>query len=185
MFKNHYNLQYDRALGYVMLYTKINQKWSNIHQKTTLKSMLQFWSILEPTWLHFGRGLGVKMEPSGHQIASKINPQNDPKNDHLFDRPKIDFWTILASKLPPHRGNQPSNFGDFFDLGALLGPRAPQDPSKRPPRSPKTPPRGLLGPIFDDFGFQLDGFWSKLTDFHPPTWWILQTINQPNSQTAN
>ena len=91
----------------------------------------------------------------------------------------------MGPKLAPHRGNQPFNFGDFFDLGALLGPRAPQDPSKRPPRSPKTPPRGLLGPIFDDLGVQLDCLWSKLTDFPPPTWWILQPINQPNSQLAN
>ena len=91
---------------------------------------------------------------------------------------------ILGPKLAPHRGNQPFNFEDFFDFGALLGPRVPQDLSKRPPRSPKTPP-SLLGPIFHDFEVQLDGFWSKLTDFHLPTLWILQPINQPNSQLAN
>ena len=183
MLKKHCNLQYDRALGYVMLYTKINKKWSNIHQKTTLKSMLQFWSILEPTWLYFGKVLGDK--PRWHQIGSKINPKIYLKNNHLFDHPKIDFWTILGPKLAPHRGKQPSHFRCFFDYGAFLAPKAPQEPSKRPPGTPKTFPRALLRPIVDDFGVQLHGFWNKLTDFPPPTWWILQPTNKPNSQSAN
>ena len=147
--------------------------------------MLQFWSILKPTWLYFGRVLGVKMGPRWHQIASKIDSKIDQKNDHLFDHPKIDFWTILGPKLAPHRGNQPSHFRCFFDHGALLGSKAPQDPSKRPLGTPKTFPRDLLRPIFDDFGIQLHGFWNKLTDFPPPTWWILQPTNKPNSQSAN
>ena len=86
MLKNHWFLQYNRALGYVMLSTKINKNRPNIHQKTALKFMLQFWSILEPTWLYFGRVLGAKMGPRWHQIVAKIDLQIDQKNDHLLDR---------------------------------------------------------------------------------------------------
>ena len=39
-----------------MLCTKINKNCANIHPKTTLKSMLQCGSILDPTWLDFGAG---------------------------------------------------------------------------------------------------------------------------------
>ena len=49
----YWNLQYIRALGYVMLYTKFNKKRFKIHQKTFLKSTPQLASILGPTWLHF------------------------------------------------------------------------------------------------------------------------------------
>ena len=84
-------LQYNRALGYVMLYTKINKHGANIHQKTTLKSMLQCSLILETTWLYFGKVWGVKMGPRWHQIASKIDPKINKKDYQLWDRPKIDF----------------------------------------------------------------------------------------------
>ena len=66
---NRWFLQYSRALGYVMLCTKINKNWTNIHQKTTLKSMLQFWSILEPTWLYIGRVLGSRWGQDGAKMA--------------------------------------------------------------------------------------------------------------------
>ena len=49
MLKFHKFLQYNRALGYVMLSTKINQNRPNINQNTDLKFMLQFGPILEPT----------------------------------------------------------------------------------------------------------------------------------------
>ena len=91
MLKNHCVLQYNRALGHVMLSTKIDKNRSNILQKTASKSMLQLGSILEPTWLHFGRVLGVKIGPSWLQMATKIYTENDTKNDHLLDRLKIDF----------------------------------------------------------------------------------------------
>ena len=39
-----------------MLCTKINKNCANIHPKTTLKSMLQRGSLLDPTWLDFGAG---------------------------------------------------------------------------------------------------------------------------------
>ena len=70
-------LQYNRALGHVMLCTKIDKHRPNIPQKTALKSMLQVGSILEPTWVNFGRVWGVKMGPSWLQMAPKIDPKSD------------------------------------------------------------------------------------------------------------
>ena len=67
------NLLYNRALSYVMLRTNINKHGANIPQKTTLESVLHFGSILQATWLHFGKALVAKLEPSWHQIASKVN----------------------------------------------------------------------------------------------------------------
>ena len=60
------------------------------------------------------------------------------------------------------RGNHYPLLATSFALGALLGPRTPQDLSKRPLGTPKTPPGGLLGPILNDFGLQLNGFESQL-----------------------
>ena len=91
MLKNYCVLQYNRALGHVMLSTKTDKNRLNILLKTASKSMLQLGSILEPTWLHFGRVLGVKMWPSWLQLALKTDPKNDTKNDHLWYRLKIDF----------------------------------------------------------------------------------------------
>ena len=152
MFKNHCVLQYNRALGHVMLSTKIDKNQPNILQKTAPKSMLQLGSILEPTWLHFGRVLGAKMGPSWLQMAKKSIQNTINKNDHLLDRLKIDFCWIVGINLAPKSGNQPLHVGAFFLLGTLLGPRCPQDPSEPPLEIPKAPPRGLLAPILEDFG---------------------------------
>ena len=51
--------------------------------------MLQFGSILEPTWLHFGKVLGAKLGPSWHKIAPKVDPKNDQK--------MITFWIALGT----------------------------------------------------------------------------------------
>ena len=137
-----------------MLCTKINNKCSNIHQKTTLKSMLQCGSIFDPTWLDFGKVLGVKMAPRWHQIASKIYLKIAQKKDHLLDRLKIDFSPILGPNL-----GGPGAVGRLFGLLKLSW---SQDEPKSFPRSPKTLPRALLEPIFDDFGLQLNGFYTQL-----------------------
>jgi len=60
-------------------------------KKAALKFMLQFSSILEPTWLCFGTVLGDKMGPRWHQMAPKIDSKIYTKNDYLFDHPRIDF----------------------------------------------------------------------------------------------
>ena len=74
MFKNHWFLQYIRVLDDVTERATIHKKRPSIFQKIALKSMLQLGSILEPTWLHFGRVLGAKREPSWLQMVSKIDP---------------------------------------------------------------------------------------------------------------
>ena len=75
MLKKHCVLQYNRALGHVMLSTKIDKNRLNILLETASKSMLQLGSILEPTWLHFGRVLGgqnvAKLAPIGSNYPSK------------------------------------------------------------------------------------------------------------------
>ena len=94
--------------------------------------MLQFWSILEPTWLYFGRVLGAKLDPKWYQIAVKIDPNIDQKNDHLLDRLKIDFRAILGPNLGGPGGSVGGPSGDFLgswsSLGAKMIPRASQDP---------------------------------------------------------
>ena len=152
--------------------------------------MLQFWSILEATWLCFGRVLGDKMGPRWHQMVPKIDSKIYTKNDHLFDHPRIDFLRILDPKLVPHRGNQPSHFRCFFDHGAFLAPKAPQRPH---PRRLLEPPRPFPEPSCDRlltilgsnsmvfetswpiFHLQLGGFYSQPTS---------QTANQPTNQPA-
>ena len=134
MLKNHCNLEYDRALGYVMLYTKINKTWSNIHQKTTLKSMLQFWSILEPTWLYFGKVWGAKLEPKWYQIALKIDPNIDQKKWSPFGSSQ-NRSSDFGPQLGGSRGVQWESVVRLFGLLKLSW--SQEDP-KSPPRSPRT-----------------------------------------------
>ena len=75
--------------GHAMLEHKINKNQSKIHHKTALKSTPQLASILEPTWLHFGRVLGAKLEPSWNKMAPKVDPKNNEKI--------ITFWIALGS----------------------------------------------------------------------------------------
>ena len=88
----------------------------------------------------------------------------------------------MVANLAPDRGNQPYDLGAFFGLGALLGPRAPQDPHR-------IPPRPLQDVSWEHFltilGSNLVVFRANLNDFRHPTWWILQPTNKPNSQLAN
>ena len=67
------------------------------------------------------------LEPSWHQIASKVDPKSDTTNDHLLDRPKIDFESILAPTCPPRGGLKSFVFLYTFALGTLLGPSWAQD----------------------------------------------------------
>ena len=71
--------QWIRAFGHVMLCTKFNKIGAKIPSKTSVKSTSQLGSILEPTWLHFGRVLGAKLEPRSHQIAPKVDLKKDRK----------------------------------------------------------------------------------------------------------
>ena len=71
---------------HAMLMQKINKNAAKSLSKTPLKSTPKLASILEPTWLHFGRALGTKLGTSCHKMASKIVPKRDQKNDHCLDR---------------------------------------------------------------------------------------------------
>ena len=74
-----------------MLRLKINKNGAKIRAKTDLKSTPQLGSILELTWLHFGQVLDVKMGPSWHQMAPKLDLQIDQKIDHISDRSWVRF----------------------------------------------------------------------------------------------
>ena len=54
--------------GHVILDQKINKNRPNILLKTTLKTIVQLGSILEPTWVYFGRF----WVPSWSQVGTKI-----------------------------------------------------------------------------------------------------------------
>ena len=93
-------------------------------QKVGSQSMLQLASILDPTWLHFGRVLAPEIHPSWHQIVLNIDSESDHKNGKLLDRLNI-------------------------DLGWIWGPKWPPNASQRLPSDPPGPPGGGRGPSFD------------------------------------
>ena len=83
----------------------------------------------KPTWLHFGVVLPPKLEPNWHQNALKTDPTTHQKNDHILDRLRTDFGSILAPNLAPDWGNQRLFFRLMLALGAILGPRWPPRPA--------------------------------------------------------
>ena len=122
-----------------MLCTKFDKKGAKIPSKTTVKSTSQLGSILDPTWLHFGRVLEAKLEPRSHQIVPKVDPKNDQKKDHLLDGSCNRFGSILA----PAWGG-PSGY--FLATFWLLGPLGLLTPLR-------TLPRPILAPILKDSGW--------------------------------
>ena len=56
--------------------------------------MLQAESIWDPSWLHVGMVLGPKLDPKWHENALKTESTTH-KNDHIVDRLRIDFGSIL------------------------------------------------------------------------------------------
>ena len=49
----------------------------------------------KPTWHHFGTVLGAKLGPNWHEIAQKIDPRGDQKNDQILGC----FWMALERIL--------------------------------------------------------------------------------------
>ena len=82
-----------------MLCTKFNKNGAKIPSKTTVKSTSQLGSILEPTWLHFGRVLGAKLEPRWHQIAPKVDSKKYEKKNQNLDATFDQFLSQLGSIL--------------------------------------------------------------------------------------
>ena len=136
------NLQYVRALGYLNLGPKTIKNGSNILPKLACKTMFQVGSILDPTWLHFGRVLAPKLEPNWHQNALELGPTTHPKKNRIFNRLRTDFGWILASNLEILGGPKFLLFGSWNHLGANLAPKTPKTlPDRRPSKTPKTPPQ--------------------------------------------
>ena len=65
---------------------KIIKNRADILQKVGSQTMLQLASILDPTWVHFGRVLASKLVPTWPQDASKSDSQNHQKTDHILNR---------------------------------------------------------------------------------------------------
>ena len=89
---------------WVVNWSKINQTSTRKKEKGS-KATCDFGSILKGSWIDFGPKLGGKLGASWHQIASKINPKINQKNDHLSDRSWDRFSSILGPKVAPKRGS--------------------------------------------------------------------------------
>ena len=108
---------------------KIIKNEAGISQKVAPKTMLQLGSILDPTWLNFGRVLAPKLGTSWQQVALKIDAKNDQKTYHILDR----FWNDFTGFWPPtwgSRGGPRTHFWkSFLAPGGFLGPSwAKMDP---------------------------------------------------------
>ena len=125
--KKHYILQWFRASGHVELGPKIIKNRADVFQKVASKTMLQLGSILEPTWLDFGRVLAPKFGPNWSQVALKMDPKSDQKTDHILDR----FWNDFTGFWPPTWGSQRGPRTDFLESCWLLVPSWGQDGPKR------------------------------------------------------
>ena len=97
------------------------------------KTRSNFEWILYGSWIDFGSILDAKLGPSWFQNQSKIDPNIDQKNNWFLNRFWLDFGWILASNLGRPGGVDEWLVSGFWPLGAFLGPRWPQEPSKRPP----------------------------------------------------
>ena len=189
------NLQYIRALGYVMLCTKLKKKWYRNPFKNSSQINTKLGSILHPTWLHFGRFLDPKMEPNSLQIVWKINLQIDHLMDSVSDRSWDRFWPILSPNLEPKTAQDPPSWSQdapkTLQIGAKIVPRPitfNQHDPKYPQSRPRTPPWTSFSLIFDSFlmdfwyyfhrffvGFLID-FWSHFNwCFH-----VFDRILEPN-----
>ena len=72
------------------------------------------------------------MGPNWLQMASKIDLPRDPKDDHISDRSRDQFLKDVGPNWGCQGGPTKQIFATCFALGALLGPRWPQDPPKSP-----------------------------------------------------
>ena len=154
--------------GHVISCSNINKHGPKINHKTALKSTPQLGSILEPTWLHFGRVWGSKMGPSWTKSLQKSIFKSIKKlslSESLLGPIFIDFG--LQNR--PQEGAPEITFRHFFSSWSHLGPKIPQDL----PKSPQDPPQEHPGlpntSILEDFAPQLDGFWHRFGGCWHPT----------------
>ena len=83
--KNMYFSHWIRGSSYVVLGLKIIKNRADILQKVASKNMLQLGTILDPTWLNFGRVLAPKLGPTWPQVALKSDPKTT-KNQETSDQ---------------------------------------------------------------------------------------------------
>ena len=119
---------------------KIDKKWYRNPFKNNSQINTKLGSILHPTWLHFGRFLEAKMEPSSLQIASKINLQIDHLMDSGSDSSWDRFWPILNPNLEPKTGprcaQDPPNWTQNKTKTYHFQPTWPQIPLQSPQDAP-------------------------------------------------
>ena len=75
----------------MILGSKIDEKSMKNRSKNRSTIRCDLGSIFGGSWVGFGVDLGAKLEPSWDQIAIKVDPTSDQKNDHLFDGLWMDF----------------------------------------------------------------------------------------------
>ena len=71
---------------YVVLGLEIIKNRTDVLQKVASTTMLQFGSILNQTWLNFGRVLAPKLVPIWPQVALNVDPEKYDKTDHILER---------------------------------------------------------------------------------------------------
>ena len=135
---------------------QLSNRCSNLHR---FESQLD--SILGGFW-------GSRWSPIGSKSLQKSIPKTIKKMITFWIAPRSNFggfWPQLGPQERKPLFNFWSIFRSWGPLGPKISPRPlqeaswdPQDPSKSPLGTPKTPPRGLLGPILEDFGLQLGSF---------------------------
>ena len=141
-----------------MLGQKINKNPSKIHHKTALKSTPQLASILEPTWLHFWRGLGAKMGPNRFKNRSSNPSKNWSHFRSLLGPILVDFGPQLGAQNGPGSHLEgilkPSWSEKVKKNPTKMGPQLitfNQHDPKYPQSHPRTAPWTSFSLIFDWF----------------------------------
>ena len=98
------NLQYNRALGHVMLHSKIIKNWTQDRLNNHLKINAQIATIFHPSLYKKAPIWGANLRPSWHEIALKIHPTTNQKKHQILHRFLIEFLMILAPKLASKSG---------------------------------------------------------------------------------
>ena len=124
----------------------------------------------------FGCQDGAKMAPN----RSKNPSQNQSKQIMTFWIVSISILNDFGPQLGGSRGSSGIRRATFGVFETLLEPRWAQ----APPTFPKTPPRSFLTTIFNDFGLQLNSFYSQLDWFSTSNLEDF-TANQPAKQPIN
>ena len=151
---------------------QLSNPCSNLHR---FESQLD--SILGGFW-------GSRWSPIRSKRLAKSIPKTIQKMITFWIASRWIFAWFWAPTWPPRRETTIQILEHF----SLLGPSWAKD-------TPKTPPRGLLGPILNDFDIQLGGFWTQVERFSTPNLVDLaanppanqptkQPNKQPNDQTS-